>query len=123
MLWLGLVSWTKQPRKQELGRWLGPTTHDLGQGLAYYVLADTGKVQVRSTVSPASKAKSADLDTIWLMAKYTESMESIIGNISNATQQNYEDCDVNPYRNLFELNEEEINMNEYDDNDNQIIQP
>ena len=50
-------------------------------------------------------------------------MESIIGNISNVTQHNYEDCDVDPYRNLFELNEEEINMNEYDDNDNQIIQP
>ena len=113
------------PEKQELGRWLGPA-HDLGQGLAYHVLADTGKVRVRSTVSPVSTVEAADPDTIRLMSKYTESMESVIGNFSNATQQNYDNCDDDPYRNLFELDEqdeEDIEMNEYDDDANQIIRP
>ena len=32
------------PDKMALGRWLGPA-HNIGKGLAYYVLVDTGKVK------------------------------------------------------------------------------
>ena len=34
---------------QKLGRFLGPA-HDIGQGLAYYILSEKGKVVVRSTI-------------------------------------------------------------------------
>ena len=37
------------PDKSRIGRWLGPA-HDIGQGLAYYVLSEKGKVVIRSTV-------------------------------------------------------------------------
>ena len=45
------------PDKSLIGRWLGPA-HDIGQGLAYYVLNDKGKVVIRSTVSPLSDNES-----------------------------------------------------------------
>jgi hypothetical protein len=40
--WVWLYEPTN-PEKYELGRWLGPA-HDLGQGLAYHVLSDSGQV-------------------------------------------------------------------------------
>ena len=113
------------PEKQQLGRWLGPA-HDLGQGLAYHILSDTGKVRVRSTVSPISVAELTDPDTIRLMCKFTESMESVIGNFSNATQQNYEGCEDDPYANMFELDDldiEDVESQEYDDEGNVIYRP
>ena len=113
------------PGKHELGRWLGPA-HDLGQGLAYHVLSDTGQVRVRSTVSPISAAELADPNTTRLMDKFTESMESVIGNFSNATQQKYEGCDNDPYVNMFELDEldiEDAEAQEYDEEGNAINRP
>ena len=38
------------PDKDNLGRWLGPA-HNIGQGLAYYILNHNAEVVVRSTVS------------------------------------------------------------------------
>lgn len=37
-------------KNSNIGRWLGPA-HNVGQGLAYYILTESGEVIVRSTVS------------------------------------------------------------------------
>ena len=44
---------TVSTHKFEIGRWLGPATN-IGQGMAYYVLSNEGKVIVRSTVTSVS---------------------------------------------------------------------
>ena len=94
----------KDPDKQLLGRWLGPA-HDTGQGLAYYILTSAGKVKIRSTVSPISLPKQSEPDIALLMQKFTDQVDSIIGNFCNATQQKYPTCGDDPYDNLFEDDE------------------
>lgn len=108
------------PEKQELGRWLGPA-HDLGQGLAYHVLSSTGKVRIRSTVSPVTQPEMSNPGNVRLMSEFTKTVESIIGNFSNATQSSYDDCADDPYLNIFEgdeLDDEDIESQNVDSNGN-----
>ena len=58
--------------KKQLGRWLG-SAHNVGQGLAYYVLSEKGKVKTRSTVSPLTKGDFANDDIHHQMKDYTAS--------------------------------------------------
>jgi len=53
--------WYHEPTERgavKLGRWLGPS-HDIGQGLAYYVLTRKGTVVTRSTVTPLPAQRRA----------------------------------------------------------------
>lgn len=89
------------PDRQCLGRWLGPS-HDIGQGLSYYVLTDKGQVKSSSTVHNLLSSDHSDTNTQRLMSEFTSSMESIIGNHTHAVQQHYEHCTDAPYENIFE---------------------
>ena len=89
------------PEKSKIGRWLGPA-HDIGQGLAYYILTDKGKVVIRSTVSPISSEEKLNPAIDSEMDQYTISMESFIGNFSQSTQDNYINSMDDPYQNIFE---------------------
>ena len=109
-----------EPDKSLIGRWLGPA-HDVGQGLAYFVLTSRGKVVIRSTVSPITIEEKGNEAISELMAEYTQSMESFIGNFTQSTQDNYENCVDDPYLNIFEddeLDDEEIEPQERDENGN-----
>ena len=89
------------PEKSKIGRWLGPA-HDVGQGLAYYILTDKGKVAIRSTVSPISNEEKLNPAIDSQMDQYTINMESFIGNFSQSTQDNYTNSMDDPYQNIFE---------------------
>jgi hypothetical protein len=113
------------PDKQEIGRWLGPA-HNVGQGLAYYVLSNTGKVRMRSTVSAITDNEKDNTETHRMMEHYTKSMESTIGNFSNSTQSNYTDCDDDPYESMFEndhLDDEDVEPQETDEYGNIVLRP
>ena len=113
------------PDKSLIGRWLGPA-HDIGQGLAYYVLNDKGKVVIRSTVSPLTNEEFTSPSIQSQMSHYTTSMESFIGNFCHSTQDHYENCDDDPYANIFEddeLDDEHIEAQERDQDGNFIDRP
>ena len=113
------------PDKSLIGRWLGPA-HDIGQGLAYYVLNDKGKVVIRSTVSPLSDNESNSPAIKEQMLFFSKSMESFIGNFTRSTQDNYVLCDDDPYANIFEddhLDDEDITLQERDEQDHIIDRP
>lgn len=108
------------PDKASLGRWLGPA-HSVGQGLAYHVLTNKGKVIIRSTVNPIAENEIADEDVKRRMKDYTETMESYIGNYASATAKHFtEDVDAaTPYNTLFGNHidiEEDIEFQELDEN-------
>ena len=106
------------PDKSRIGRWLGPA-HDVGQGLAYYVLTDKGKVVIRSTVSPITGEEKANPAMKEQMEAYTKSMESYIGNFTQPTQDKYEGGVDDPYENIFEddeLDDEYILLQEKGEN-------
>ena len=92
------------PDKSKIGRWLGPA-HDIGQGLAYYILNDEGKLVIRTTVSSINSEEKMNSATKSQMDEYTTSMESFIGNFTQATQDKYIDSTDDPYQNIFEDDE------------------
>ena len=113
------------PDKQEIGRWLGPA-HNVGQGLAYNVLSQTGKVRMRSTVSAITNEEMNNIEIQRQMQHFTTSMESVKGNFSNSMLSNYELCGEDPYSNMFEiddLDDEHIDPQEVDENGNIILRP
>lgn len=115
----------RDPDKQLIGRWLGPA-HDTGQGLAYHILTSTGKTIVRSTVSPLSQADTSDPNMVLRQQKFTESIESIIGNFTNSTQQKYPSCGDDPYAALFEeddFDDEDIEFQERNTDGSNIFRP
>ena len=113
------------PDKLLIGRWLGPA-HDVGQGLAYFVLTEHGKVAIRSTVSPISREDKLNNAISQQMTDYTTSMESYIGHFTQSTQNNYDDCTDDPYENIFEdddLDEEDVQLQERDSDGNLVVRP
>ena len=110
--------------KPEIGRWLG-AAHDVGQGLAYYVLTSKGTVKTRSSVSPFTDGDHASVDTKRLMSDYTATVESKIGNYCNAVQSHIDDNNFSdPYDLLIgedDLDDMDIEPQELDQNGN-IVQ-
>ena len=92
------------PDRSLLGRWLGPA-HDIGQGLAYYVLNSKGKVVIRSTISPLTNDDTNSAAIQSQLSHFTQSVESLIGNFCHSTQEHYVNCDDDPYLNIFEHDE------------------
>ena len=91
------------PDKILLGRWLGPA-HDCGQGLAYHVLASTGKVVTRSTVTNVAPQDMSTDDVARRKSDFTSEMESHIGNYAKPTiekAENYNESD--PYQSIFDI--------------------
>ena len=107
------------PDRVELGRWLGPA-HSCGQGLAYYILTDSGKVKTRSTVHKLSATDNSCLNVEERKKLFTKQMEAVIGNFAQATVDNAsENINEDPYDNLFqddELDDDYIEFQELDDN-------
>ena len=112
--------------KKRIGRWLGPS-HDVGQGLAYYILSDKGKVKTRSTVSPIQESEMADAATKRMMMDYTASMESVIGNYTKAMQNHSDDrSSEDLYSSMFEddeLDDQDVEPQERDSDGNPLYQP
>ena len=100
------------PDKELLGRWLGPA-HNIGQGLAYHVLSDSGMVKIRSTVTPVSPESIETQPVQERMQLFTKTVESIIGNFTKSTQARFPECTDDPYESMFEV----------DDLDDELIEP
>ena len=102
------------PDKSRLGRWLGPA-YNCGQGLAYYILSDKGKVVTRSTVSIIAKM---ELDSDQIKERqiaFTDSMEAVIGNYCQATLDNHDSPSNDPYESIFEPSPDHIDDNQVED--------
>jgi hypothetical protein len=101
------------PDKSELGRWLGPS-HNIGQGLAHHILSRNGKVVTRSTVHSLSMEDLQSNEIKERMDLHTKTVESLIGNYTQATLDNCDDKHADdPYASMFES----------DDLDNEDIDP
>jgi len=116
------------PDKDHLGRWMGPA-HNIGQGLAYYVLNQNAEVIVPSTVSAIDPNDIAPYDLQIRQEEYTKRVESIIGNFRHATIQRIDQKPeeiVDIYSDLFELTEgdvDEIQVQAFDSEGNPITKP
>ncbi len=113
------------PEKMSLGRWLGPA-HNIGQGLAHYVLADTGKVRCRSTVKEVSKSERNTAEFQERAKLYAQSVDGLIGNFSQSTLNKTEAKSDAPYESLFgpdSLDDEDIDPQEYDEFGNPVSIP
>ena len=116
------------PMKMQLGRWLGPA-YDIGQGMAHYVLASTGKVRTRSTVSALSDDDLISEAVKERQSAFTSSIESTIGNYCTSTLNNVQDYDeTDPYKSIFddldeELDSEDIEPYEVDEDGSPVTVP
>ena len=114
------------PDKDELGRWLGPA-HNAGQGLAYHVLTDSGKVVTRSTVHKISTVQLHSAEFAQRKEAFTMSVEAVIGNFSQATLDNAEiDPGGDPYSSIFkddELDDDDLEFQELDENGDPVSVP
>ena len=98
--------------KKRLGRWLG-VAHRVGQGMCYYVLSETAKVVVRSTLSGLHDDEGNIEDVKGKKEFFTKTLESNIGNFRNAIINKDEkdvilDTDDNWYK--FCLNDDSIDV-------------
>ena len=120
--------WYHEPTKndQMLGRWLGPA-HNIGQGFAYYILSEEGKVKTRSTVNSLSSKDDESIEVKERKTLFTKAVEEQIGNFCKATIDNMnEPIGEDPYNNLFgedELDDEDIEPQEYDENGDIVVKP
>jgi len=100
--------WYYEPNsdhRQEIGRWLRPA-HSCGQGLAYHILTEKGKVITRSTVS--NIVDKTD-EVRRLKSEFTRSMESFIGNNSKSTEDSTDNCNQeNPYGSIFDIDNDAV---------------
>jgi hypothetical protein len=113
------------PEKTRIGRWLGPA-HSAGQGLAYHILTQDGKVVTRSTVSKISPNEKSSPEITTRQEEFTKIMESKIGNFSQATIDNTENSTDKPYDHLFEddnMDDEEVEFQEVDNEGNPVGVP
>ena len=116
------------PHKDQLGRWLGPA-HNVGQGLAYYILNSNAEVVVRSTVSAVDEQEMDSYDLGIRKREFSERVESLIGNFKRSTIQRSEQKPeemVDVYNDLFELTEcdyDEFQVQEYDKDGNPTTKP
>ena len=69
--------------KRNIGRWLG-VAHKVGQGMNYYIMTMSGRIQVRSTVSPVPADDSDVLSVKQQMQDLDNSIHSKIGDYRNA---------------------------------------
>ena len=95
------------PDKSRLGRWLGPA-YNCGQGLAYYVLTDKGRVVTRSTVSIIEKTELESHQMKERQVAFTDSMEAAIGNYCQATLDNHDSPSDDPYQSIFEPSSDDM---------------
>jgi hypothetical protein len=70
--------------------------------MAFHDLTHNGKVMCRSTVTSLSRTELDEDSNKTRMADYTKSMESTLGNYSHATSKIIEYKNDDPYRNIFE---------------------
>ena len=116
------------PDRDNLGRWLGPA-HNVGQGLAYYILNINAEVIVRSSVSSIESDDIRPMDLEERQKEFSDRVESLIGNYRHATLQRSTQKpegmkDI--YCDLFDLTSgdtDEIQFQYYDDNGNPVTKP
>ena len=116
------------PERDNLGRWLGPA-HNVGQGLAYYILNHNAEVIVRSTVSTIKDDDILPRDLETRQQEFTERIHSIIGNFQHATLQRTEQKpegmqDV--YSELFELtlgDTDDLQTQAFDEHGEMVTKP
>ncbi len=103
------------PTKDQIGRWMGPA-HNIGQGLAYYILNMNAEVIVRSTVSKINNDDMCPVDLRTRQEEFTNRINSLIGNFQHASIQRSEQIPGqidNIYRDLFELNDHDMDELQY----------
>ena len=99
---------------------MGPV-HNVGQGLAYYILNANAEVLVRSTVSRISDDDISPMDIRERQESFTNKVNSLIGNFQHASIQRSDQVpgDIDDiYRDLFELNaydEDELKLQVIDE--------
>ena len=95
------------PTKDQLGRWMGPA-HNVGQGLAYYILNNNAEVVIRSTVSRIIDDDKSPMDLRTRQSEFNDRVESIsIRNFQHASIQRSDQIPGgidHVYRDIFELN-------------------
>ena len=104
------------PTKDQIGRWMGPA-HNVGQGLAYYILNINAEVVVRSTVSKINDDDITPMDLEERQKLFNDRVNSLIGNFQHASIQRSEQVpgmmdDV--YQDLFVLSENDIDDLRYE---------
>ena len=77
------------PTKDQIGWWMGPA-HNIGQGLAYYILNMNVEVVVRSTVSRIKDDDICPTDLCTRQLEFTDRVKSLIGNFQHASIQRSE---------------------------------
>ena len=116
------------PERDNLGRWLGPA-HNIGQGLAYYILNSNAEVIVRSTVSTIIDDNICPTDLRIRQKEFTDRVESLIGNYQHAVIQKSDqkpDEMVDIYSDLFELtlgDNDELQVQTFGYDPNEVTKP
>ena len=116
------------PDRNNLGRWLGPA-HNVGQGLAYYILNANAEVIVRSTVSSIEDDDIAPMDLGERQKEFTDRVESLIGNFRHATLQRSiqkPEGMKDIYSDLFDLtlgDTDEVQFQHYDEKGRPVSKP
>ena len=101
--------------KVDIGRWLGPA-HSAGQGLAYWVLAGTGEVKMRSTVTKISDERSLLPEMISDKKEFSEKIEKLIGNYSRSTINHFEgEMTEDVYESMFGSHPDEAVLDDQDE--------
>ena len=98
------------PTKDQLGRWMGPA-HNVGQGLAYYILNINVGVVVRSTVSKNSDNDIAPMDLRERQEEFNNRVHSLIMNFQHVSIQRSEQipADIDDvHRDLFDLSQHDM---------------
>ena len=116
--------------EKDLGRWLGPA-HNSGQGFAYHVLADKGKVKTRSTIHHLTPKELESMNVRERMKDFTSTIESTIGNYCKATFDNADgnlQGEEDPYNVLFhdltnQEDEDDVEYQELDDEGIPVSKP
>ena len=123
--------WYNDPASHDrikLGRWLGPA-HNAGQGLAYYILNESGEVVMRSSVVPLKKTELSEPAILERTNKFSANIDRTIGNytkpsIDLTVQKPIGDEDI--YHTLFydvDDHSEDLIVQELDPDDLPVVMP
>ena len=109
----------RDPLHEVLGRYLGPSEH-CGEGFTSHILTSKGEVIQRSTTRPLTDEEDSSNVVNDLKKRYTDEMESFIGNLTNSTINSHRNYQEDPYENMFEediFDDENIHFNDHFDHE------
>ena len=113
--------------KKRLGRWLG-VAHRVGQGMCYYILSESSKIIVRSTLSSLADDEGNVEDVSTKQSFFTSTLENNIGNFRNAIvnkddQDIILDSDFAWYKFCLDDNSDDSGVQEPADSEDNMVSP